>query len=32
MPKEAYLNGGAECLKPLDEIPSVIKEYIEGVV
>lgn len=31
MPKEAYLRGGAEDLKPLDEIPGVIKNYIDGM-
>ncbi len=31
MPKEAYLRGGAEDLQPLDEIPNVVKHYIDGM-
>ena len=29
MPREAFNRGGAERLSPLEEMPCVIKEYIE---
>jgi len=31
MPKEAYLRGGAEKLAPLNNIPFVVKQYLEGM-
>ncbi len=31
MPKEAYARGGAEMLAPIEKIPEIVKQFIDGM-